>query len=150
MTQPSPVLVPGLTSSAVSIAAASNHTLVADVNGAVWAFGFNGGATGDGQTYYTASPVHSSPLAAMIASVGASYGSSYGLTLDGTLWGWGANDHGQLGDGSTMLRLSPEQVTGIGPLVRVAGGATHTVGLQADGTLLAWGGNDVGQAGTGP
>lgn len=70
------------------------------------------------------------------------------LTLDGTLWAWGTNDHGQLGDGSRTLRTEPVRIGAPGGWIDIAAGATHSVGLKRDGTLWVWGDNAAGQLGT--
>jgi alpha-tubulin suppressor-like RCC1 family protein len=76
-------------------------------------------------------------------------GDEYTITVksDGTLWTWGKNDYGQLGDGSNASRASPRQV-GTG-FRTVAAGASHTVAVGIDGSLWAWGYNLFGQLGDG-
>jgi alpha-tubulin suppressor-like RCC1 family protein len=80
-------------------------------------------------------------------------GSSHCLALktdgteSGTLWAWGANSSGQLGDGTTTARTSP--VAGLPGVVEVAGGATHSLAVLAGGAVSAWGANDYGQLGDG-
>jgi alpha-tubulin suppressor-like RCC1 family protein len=69
------------------------------------------------------------------------------LRPDTTLWAWGSNAHGQLGDGTTIDRESPVQI-GSG-FVAVAAGGSHTVAVKYDGTLWAWGYNVAGQVGDG-
>ena len=56
---------------------------------------------------------------------------------DGTLWGWGDNQYGQLGDGTTTQRLSPVQVGTASNWATVGGGQYHTLALKSDGTLWA-------------
>ncbi|AKJ01863.1 BNR repeat domain protein [Archangium gephyra] len=76
-------------------------------------------------------------------------GGTYSLALkqDGSLWAWGANNQGQLGDGSTTPRTTPVQVlTGVSS---VAAGDSHTLALKQDGSLWAWGSNYKGQLGDG-
>jgi len=70
------------------------------------------------------------------------------IKADGTLWTWGGNDHGQLGDGTLVDRNSPAQV-GTDTWVAVQCGALHTVALRSDSTLWAWGYNTYGQLGLG-
>ncbi|MDB6174478.1 MAG: hypothetical protein JWL59_3789 [Chthoniobacteraceae bacterium] len=65
---------------------------------------------------------------------------------------WGANDYGQIGDGSTTNRLVPVNVLSTGVLagktpISVAAGLSHSLALCADGTVAAWGANDRGQLG---
>lgn len=68
---------------------------------------------------------------------------------NGTLWAWGLNTDGQLGDGTTTDRSSPVQVGTATNWVSVAAGGYHTVALRSDGTLWAWGRNIEGQLGDG-
>ena len=84
----------------------------------------------------------------MVAIAG---GDSHSLALksDGTVWAWGYNGCGQLGDGSTTNRLTPVQVSGLTGVVAIAGGGSHSLALKSDGTVWAWGCNDYGQLGDG-
>jgi alpha-tubulin suppressor-like RCC1 family protein len=69
---------------------------------------------------------------------------------NGTLWAWGRNDSGQIGDGSIVAsRPAPVQVSGIGNVIAVAGGVAHTVALRSNGTVYTWGDNSEGQLGLG-
>ena len=83
--------------------------------------------------------------------VTAGLGHSLALRADGTLWGWGSNEYGQLGDGTTQFRNGPILVNSPGnsSWIQVSAGLRHTVALQADGSLWAWGSNDFGQLGDG-
>ncbi|WP_051293121.1 RCC1 domain-containing protein [Citrifermentans bremense] len=66
---------------------------------------------------------------------------------DGTIWAWGGNIYGQLGDGTSISKTVPLQV-GSG-YAAVAAGYNHTVALKTDGSLWAWGDNNSGQLGNG-
>jgi alpha-tubulin suppressor-like RCC1 family protein len=68
---------------------------------------------------------------------------------NGTLWAWGKNDYGQLGDGTTTNRLSPVQVGSTNDWLTVATGYNHNLAIKFDGTLWAWGANAQGQLGDG-
>jgi alpha-tubulin suppressor-like RCC1 family protein len=61
------------------------------------------------------------------------------LKRDGTLWAWGCNEHGQLGDGSMMDRDRPVQVGEDSDWIQVTAGEFHTVAVKADGSVWAWG-----------
>lgn len=74
---------------------------------------------------------------------------SLAAKLDGTVWAWGSNYNGQLGDGTTTDRDSPVQVDGISGAIAVEAGADHSLCLLNDGTVWAWGRNHVGQLGDG-
>ena len=71
---------------------------------------------------------------------------SLALKTDGTLWAWGRNEAGQVGDGSTTQRTAPVQV-GVATWTSVAAGHVHSVALKTDGTLWVWGDNAYGQLG---
>lgn len=72
------------------------------------------------------------------------------LRSDGTLWAWGYNGAGQLGDGTTQGRLSPVQIGTNTSWSAVAAGGQYTMALHNDGTLWAWGSKGIGQLGIGP
>ncbi len=82
------------------------------------------------------------------ASVAAGSDHSVAIKTDGTLWTWGDNEHGELGDGTTIDRPEPVQI-GDDAWKQVSGGWDFTVGIRADGTLWAWGQNNYGQLGDG-
>jgi alpha-tubulin suppressor-like RCC1 family protein len=71
------------------------------------------------------------------------------LKTDGTLWAWGSNGVGELGDGTTTERHTPVQIGTDADWVSVAAGTFYTLALKTDGTLLSWGGNSSGQLGDG-
>lgn len=70
-------------------------------------------------------------------------------TDPGTIWTWGANGFGQLGDGTTSANLVPTQVPGLSGIIDVHGGREHVVALSQDGTVHTWGSNQHGQIGRG-
>ncbi len=71
------------------------------------------------------------------------------VKTDGTLWAWGDNTYGQLGDGTTIDHSSPVQVGTATNWAAVGAGQYHTVAVKTDGTLWAWGDNTFGQLGDG-
>jgi len=71
------------------------------------------------------------------------------LKSDGTVWCWGDNEYGELGDGTTTERHTPVQVSGLTNVVAVAPGSVHTCALKSDGTVWCWGDNYYGQLGDG-
>jgi alpha-tubulin suppressor-like RCC1 family protein len=70
---------------------------------------------------------------------------------DRTLWCWGANGDGDVGDGTTATpKPAPVEVTALGASVaEVAAGLRHTCARTGDGTLWCWGYNKYGQVGDG-
>ena len=132
-----PVVVTGVTS-VVQIAAGDMHALVRKTDGTVWAWGSNGnGQIGDGTTATerrTAVQVTGLPT---IASIGAGAYHSLAVGVDGSVWAWGRNTDGQIGDASQVHRYAPVQIAAAGmgwqmpaPVFNVAAGlysASQTV-----------------------
>jgi alpha-tubulin suppressor-like RCC1 family protein len=87
------------------------------------------------------------PLRGVLAAGGAH---SLALDADGTLWAWGHNAVGQLGDGTTRNRSQPVKAVGLGKVKAVEAGPGHSLALAEDGTVWAWGANDYGQLGQDP
>jgi alpha-tubulin suppressor-like RCC1 family protein len=71
------------------------------------------------------------------------------LRGDGTVWAWGWNYFGQLGDASTVDKRAPVQVPGLTGITAIAAGAYHSLALKGDGTVVAWGWNGYGALGDG-
>lgn len=71
------------------------------------------------------------------------------LKTDGTLWAWGGNTYGNLGDGTTTDKSTPIQIGTETNWAKVCAGGYHTLAIKTDGTLWAWGRNDYGQLGDG-
>ena len=70
------------------------------------------------------------------------------LTDSGTVWAWGYNAYGQLGDGTTFTRVTPTSIAITG-ITAIAAGGQSTYALKTDGTIWAWGMNSSGQLGDG-
>ncbi|WP_331461503.1 ankyrin repeat domain-containing protein [Arthrobacter sp. zg-Y40] len=81
------------------------------------------------------------PKAAKIRSIVGGDDSAFAICFDGTVWGWGKNDCGQLGDGSTSDREDPVQVGGLSNVSTVAVGWGRTFAVCEDGSVWAWGAN---------
>jgi alpha-tubulin suppressor-like RCC1 family protein len=77
-------------------------------------------------------------------------GSQYAAVIkqDGSLWTWGENTAGVLGDGTTLNRSSPTSIVG-NDWAKVSAGLLHTAAIKTDGTLWTWGRNNNGQLGAG-
>jgi alpha-tubulin suppressor-like RCC1 family protein len=82
-------------------------------------------------------------------SIGLGSAHSAGLKSDGTLWAWGDNIYGQLGDGTKTSRTQPQQVGKDNNWVALSVGNTYNLALKTDGSLWAWGLNTNGQLGDG-
>lgn len=83
-------------------------------------------------------------------SVSAGVAHSAGIRTGGTLWTWGRNNVGQIGDGSTVAsRTTPTQIGTATDWQSISCGGSHTIALKTNGTLWAWGLNSFGQLGNG-
>ncbi len=83
------------------------------------------------------------------SKITAGGGHTLALKSDGTLWAWGYNAYGQLGNNSHVNRYAPVQVGSDDSWASLATGFSHSLALKNDGTLWAWGQNDNGQLGDG-
>lgn len=74
---------------------------------------------------------------------------SCALNAEGAAYCWGANDAGQLGDGTNTPHTRPVAVTGANEFIALAAGDRHTCGLRLDHSMVCWGANESGQLGDG-
>jgi alpha-tubulin suppressor-like RCC1 family protein len=107
------------------------------------------GELGDGTTTDRSRYGDINALSNDMVQVSAGYHSGLALRGDGTVWAWGDNGAGQLGDGTTTSQSTPVQVTGLTGVTQVAAGEGFSLALRSDGTVWAWGGNGIGQLGHG-
>lgn len=149
--------VQGLTG-VVEIAAGGHHTLARKSDDTVWAWGLNNdGRLGDGTRTNRSSPVRIAvtDVVALAAAgwppSGTGDGSGHSLALkgDGTVWAWGGNGSGQLGDGTTQTRLAPVHAAGIANAIAISAGYFHSAAVTRDGGAWTWGDNRTGQLGDG-
>ncbi|MBF0555058.1 MAG: fibronectin type III domain-containing protein [Nitrospirae bacterium] len=145
-------VTPSATVSSVGVAVSAGiyHTAALSSDGTVWAWGQNGyGQLGNGtQTISSVSPGQVSGLTGVTAIAGG-YTHTIALKGDGTVWTWGDNGYGQLGNGTTTGSYTPVQVSGLTRVTAIAGGFQHTTALNNDGTVWDWGYNGSGQLGNG-
>ncbi len=139
----------------IAIAAGGNHTLAVDRNGEVWSWGLNyygqlGNAVNTGTNNSNPTPVKISGLTDVIA-VSAGEEHSVALKRDGTVWTWGRNSLGQLGNGQKKdINITPTVVPGLTGIMEISAGGKHTIALKQDRTTVwAWGFNGYGQLGDG-
>jgi uncharacterized protein (TIGR03437 family) len=74
-----------------------------------------------------------------VVAIAGGFTHTLALKGDGTVWAWGSNYVGELGDGTTTDRTAPVQVAGLTGVVAAAGGRCHSLALKGDGTVWAWG-----------
>ena len=145
-----PGAVPGLSGvTQVTCGAYFNLALLQDGTLRAWGHNFYG-QLGDGSNTERPSPVTVTGLNSVVA---VAAGSGFSLAVrsgGGTVWSWGQNVAGELGDGTTANRNTPGQVAGIANATAVAGGEDHSLVRLANGRIFGWGSNAYGQVGTGP
>ncbi len=117
-------------------------------NGTVNAWG--SGGLGNGTSANSLSPILIDNLTnANVASIECGYSHTFAIKNDGTLWGWGWNNRGQVGDGTTTNPYAPVQIVGMTGVIDAAGGYGHSLAVKNDDTVWAWGANESGQLGDG-
>lgn len=154
-----PGQVSGLTD-VVAVAGGTSYSLALKSDGTMWAWGNNdvgqlgNGESGSGLTSITPvqveDPSDASGFFTGVVAVAAGSHHSLAVKSDGTVWAWGWNPYGQLGDGTTTNSSTPVQASNLTGATDVSGGNFHSVALKSDGTVWAWGRNDKGQLGHDP
>ncbi len=129
-----------------SIAAGERHALVLREDGSVVAWGLNASGQLGNETFDRmpdGSPPE--PIMALGQSVDQlAAGRAFSMALiDGSVWTWGFNRDGQLGDGTTVKQATPVQVmTGIHDVTQIAPGSNYALVLKKDGSVWGWGWNE--------
>ncbi|HEX9065534.1 MAG TPA: hypothetical protein VF843_10525, partial [Streptosporangiaceae bacterium] len=171
----------GVLNHIVAIAAGEDYTIAVRSDGSVWSWGSNAFSTLGQKASWTPQqctspfapvPIPCSTVPVQVAGPGghghltgitavAANGSPLGLHVlalgsGGTVWAWGIDDMGQLGDGVSQIQSrTPVQVVGPGGkgfltgVTALAAGGKFSLALRGDGTVWAWGQNNTGQLGLG-
>lgn len=146
-----------------AIAAGKYHVLALTSTGSIYAWGSNAfGQLGDSNTADSNLPVQVElPSGITATAIGAGDGHSLAVTSTGSIYAWGENDYGQLGDGTTTARSVPVLVQlpsgvvaktvtagGVSPTARIVTG-DYSMAMSGNGHVYAWGSNANGQLGNG-
>jgi alpha-tubulin suppressor-like RCC1 family protein len=147
----SPVTTVGGGTNWKQVAGGASYTTAVKTDGTLWTWGINdSGQLGTGNTVSRSSPTTPTGGGTNWKQVAGGSNHAAAVKTDGTLWAWGNNGSGRLGDGTTTNRSSPVTTAGGGTnWKQVAGGNQLTAAIKTDGTLWTWGTNDSGQLGTG-
>lgn len=143
------------------------NSLALDSDGQVWSWGnnyygqFGIGVNGGGDQPLGITTVAGEPTPSTIqqpvrvtnlsyvTAISSGLKHCMALKSDGTVWAWGDNEWGQLGNGTTTDRFVPTQVNNLSGIIAIAAGHYHSLALKSDGTVWAWGDNESGELGTG-
>jgi len=132
----------------VAVSAGGMQSLLVTADGSLWAWGsidYRYGLTVGGE----GSVLSYAPVKIMDDVAGASAGANHSMVIkrDGSLWAWGRNEYGCLGDGTTTPRIEPVHI--MDDVSYVSAGSFRTMAIKKDGSLWAWGENEYGQLGDG-
>jgi len=141
----------------MKISAGGDQSLAIKTDGSLWAWGDNlQGQLGDGTTTTRFSPVQiGTDLNWKEISTGGNIDQpdeghhSLAIKSDGTLWAWGSNRFGQLGDGTTTDKHVPVQIDTAADWKEISAGVLYSLAIKTDGTLWGWGYNIDCQLGDG-
>ena len=154
-----------LVTKVIYISAGSYHSIAVNSNGDLYSWGWNGqGQLGNGTNTDSNVPLPvraaGTPMAGkkiVHVSTGSNFykGSSLALSSEGKVYSWGANDQGQLGNGTATNSNLPVEVKTEGTpmagkkIIQTAIGVTHSMALDSEGKVYSWGENVNGLLGTG-
>lgn len=124
-----------------------DHTIAIKADHTLWGWGNNiEGGLGTGNSNNLSVPTQIGDGTADWAMAAAGNHFTLAIKTDGTLWAWGDNNYGELGDGTHQDRYEPVQIGTGNDWKWVAAGRYFSFGIKNDGTLWAWGDNSFGGA----
>jgi alpha-tubulin suppressor-like RCC1 family protein/PKD repeat protein len=153
-----PQVMPTSINNVQAMALGERHSIALDKDGNLWVWGDNTfGQTGTGLLDPVKTPVqlthnHDNQILNPMMAIAAGKFHSVALDRTGTVWAWGRNDWGQLGNGSQTMHILPVQVLDADGgffqgVVAIASGENFVLALTNDGLVWAWGENSSGQLG---
>lgn len=125
----------------VDIGAGYEHVVAVKSDGSVWAIGSNyANQLGNGNSWsvFQSTPIQV-PNLSNITKIAVAVDHTLAIGSGGTVWAWGANTFGKLGDGTIQPRQAPIQVKGLTDVIAVAANYNCSMAMKSDGTVWAWG-----------
>lgn len=149
---PTPTLVTGLPTNVIAVAADAQDSLALTADGLVYAWGDDSygqvgvtATTTCGATPCVLSPTQVPGLSGVMA-IAAGVQFNLALTSSGTVYAWGDNTYGTLGNGSTTSSTTPQPVAQIANVTAIAAGGS-ALAVTSSGSVYAWGDDSFGQVG---
>ncbi len=144
----------------ISTMAGSETAFALRADGTIWSWGLDyNGSTGDGNSTPSdvltptevVAPSGTSGYLTNVVAISADGIDGLALKADGTVWVWGSNDVGQLGNGTycttSCVNPYPQQITALSNVRSIIGGTSIGTAIKTDGTVYVWGQDRYGEAG---
>lgn len=152
-TIPVKIKLPDKAGKAVSVAVSDRHSLALMEDGSLYAWGYNDASQlGDGSNKIRLEPVKVEWPTGADKPIAIATGKThnFALTKDGSVYTWGNNNYGKLGDGTYDKKDVPAKIEyPFGKALSISAGGTHSIALSKKGELYAWGNNYANQLGDG-
>lgn len=133
-----------------SVAAGLEHSLAIKTDGSLWAWGRNNyNQLGDNTLISKQTPTHIGLGYSDFTKISAGNYHSIAIRANHTLYAWGDNFYGQLGDGTGVNKTVPTLIGSFSDWDTVDAGGDHNIGRKTGGTIWGWGYNNSGQVGDG-
>lgn len=131
------------------VSGGDKHFFAFKSDNTIWAWGDNQyGQLGDNTTISQGSNTAVQVIGLTnVISIAGGQRHSIALKDDGTVWTWGWNGMGQLGNNTLIDELTPIQVPGLDSVIEISAGAHHSMAKRSDSTIWVWGNNGLGQLG---
>jgi alpha-tubulin suppressor-like RCC1 family protein len=147
-----PVSVAGAVKTFCTISGGYRHSTAIDKNGRAWGWGYNRygqiGNNAGGIGVCVITPVSVVGAVKTFCKISAGVNSTIAIDKNGRAWGWGYNYAGQLGDNSTISRLTPVSVLGtVKTFCQISAGGNFCIAIDKNGRAWGWGINSNGQLG---